>query len=154
MDAIETLLEAGSRVVAVKAGRKGRLVGGDERIQAIGSYKTKPVLEALLSEAAYVKNPQVYKQNMFRYAGVPVKFRMLMGNGLSDISPHADELWKWRNALCHTEPGSERTRFVGTRISADGTRWVVQAVEKLAVIIWAEDMPDWFTLTTGLKPMS
>lgn len=109
-------------------------------------------VEALLSEAAYIKNLQLYRRNEFRYTGVPAKFRKLMGKELSDVSPDAEELWKWRLALCHTEPESERTRFVGARISADGAQWVVQVVEKLAVVIWGKDMPDWFMQTTELGP--
>ena len=108
-------------------------------------------IEALLLEAAYIKDSQLYKQDKFRFEGVPEKFKDLMGKNLSNISPDADELWKWRKALGHTEPDSERTRFVGTRINADGAEWVNQTIEKLAVIIWGKDMPDWFAQTTKLR---
>jgi hypothetical protein len=112
-------------------------------------------MEALLLEAAYIKNPQLYKQDEFRYGGVTEKFKELMGKELSSISPDADELWKWRKALGHSEPESERTRFVGTRINADGAEWASQTLDKLAVIIWGKDMPDWFAKTTGLgRPTS
>ena len=43
IDAIEALLKAGSRVVAVKAGRKGCIVGGDGRIRTIRPYETRPI---------------------------------------------------------------------------------------------------------------
>ncbi len=107
-------------------------------------------MEALLLEATYIKNRKLYKQKRFRRDGVPAKFRDLMGKELSDISPDADELWAWRNALGHTEPDSIRTRFVGTRENADGAEWVSQTLDKFAVIVWGKDMPVWFAQQTGL----
>ena len=147
--------ESGALLIAVRT--LARLCKQSRNQDEINSLARAAILvggaaiEALLLEAAYIKNSQLYKQDKFRHAGVRDKFKGLMGKELSNISPDADELWKWRKALGHTEPDNERTRFVGTRINADGAEWVNQTLEKLAVIIWAKDMPDWFTQTTGLR---
>ena len=122
------------RAYVARAARVAILVGG-------------AAIEALLLEAAYIKNPQLYKQDKFRGERPSAKCKDLTGKELIDISPNADELWKWRVALGHTEPDNERTRFVGTRIDANGAEWVNQTLENLAVIIWGKDMPDWFAQT-------
>jgi len=109
-------------------------------------------MEALLLEAAYVKKRELYEDKKFRqYFGVADKFEALMGKKLSSICPDAAELWEQRNALGHSEPDNERTRFVGTRIDAEGAKWVSQTLDKFMVIVWERDMPAWFAHTTGLE---
>jgi len=43
VDAIENLLKGGPRIVAVKAGRRGCVVGEGDRIRAIRPYRTNPI---------------------------------------------------------------------------------------------------------------
>ena len=107
-------------------------------------------LEALLVEAAYIIKPEIYADKNFRYAGVPKKFEIFMGKTLEEVSPDATELWRHRLALTHAEPDARRTRFVGERINPDGALWAADTVEKLAITIWGDSMPDWFANTTGL----
>ncbi len=106
-------------------------------------------IEALLSEAAYIVKPELYKEeNDFRRLGVPRKFKMLTGKELKDACPDGDELWGWRLALSHAEPNHKRTRFVGARINAEGARWAAETTERLAVMIWGAHMPRLLVIAT------
>ena len=109
-------------------------------------------LEALLSEAAYLIKPELYKK--FLYAGMPKKFEMLMGEEASADVAKLRELWEHRKALTHAEPDNHRTRSVGQIINAVGASWAADTVERSTIKIWGAQMPDWFAKTTGLTPES
>jgi len=138
--------------------RLSNLVAQSADVEEVTCLATAAILmavaaiEALLSEAAYLKKPELYATNAFQYGGVPVKFEKLMGEKLKVMCPDADELWGHRLALSHAEPDHRRTRFVGQRINAAGACWAAKTVEKLAVKIWGAEMPNWFAETTGLSP--
>jgi hypothetical protein len=105
-------------------------------------------LEALLAEAAYMLQPELYKLTKFRKAGVPQKFKLLKRYS----SPDIEEIWGYRNALSHAEPDNPRTRYVGEKLNEAGALEFAATIEKLAVEIWGAQMPDWFVETTGLNP--
>lgn len=156
-------------VASIQAFQSGGLVAHTRRLASLAAKSADEIeevclataailmgaaaFEALLSEATYLKNPMLYKKKTgFRLKGVPEKFKMLMGGELGGMCPDGDELWAHRVALSHAEPDHRRTRFVGTRINADGARWAAETTERLAVMIWGADMPRWFAETTGLSP--
>jgi hypothetical protein len=155
-------------VVSIQAFQSGGLVAHTRRLACLAAKSADEIeevclataailmgaaaIEALLSEAAYLKKPALYKKNKFRFEGVPGKFKMLTGDELTVKCPDGNKLWAQRVALSHAEPDHSRTRFVGTRINADGARWAAETTERLAVMIWGADMPRWFAETTGLSP--
>jgi hypothetical protein len=155
--------------MGIDAFQSGQLVLNTRQLANLTeSFKNKPevtclanstivmgaaAIEALLSEAAYIKNPALYAQKGFRDTGVPDKIIRLMDQTLREASPDASELWEHRKALTHAEPDAERTRILGKRINPEGASWAAEAVEQLARKIWGDQMPKWFSDTTGLQPL-
>jgi len=103
-------------------------------------------LEALLSEAAYVLNPDLYDKNNFRLCGVPEKFKKLMGYKSQEV----ELIWAARKAVAHSEPQNSRSRFVGIKLNASGASWVTNTIEQVASEVWGESMPNWFKNGAGL----
>lgn len=106
-------------------------------------------LEALLLEVAYVTNRKLYDEKPYRNAPFAEKFRRLKRNCPDD----AKELWDARSAIVHAEPHNSRTRYkIGSKINVAGAIWAAETLERLAIEIWGNDMPNWFIETTGLSP--
>jgi hypothetical protein len=105
-------------------------------------------LEALLSEAAYVLRPDLYhnKPGVYRKCGLNDKFEKFMGYQ----SPEVKLIWDARIAVAHSEPHNSRSRFVGEKLNAEGTKWVIDAIEKVSSEVWGESMPSWFKEGAGL----
>lgn len=104
-------------------------------------------LEAVLSEAAFLLQPDLYADKQFRKAGAPEKFLKLKGYP----STKTEEIWNARKAVAHAEPDNARTRFVGEKLNAKGAEWAARCIEELSVEIWGNEMPTWFSETT--KPV-
>jgi hypothetical protein len=106
-------------------------------------------LEALLSEAAYVLKPELYKQRgrgSYLKVGPPDKFKRLIGYESSEVR----SIWDARIAVAHSEPHNSRSRFVGEKLNAEGVKWVIDAIEKVSGEVWGESMPSWFKEGAGL----
>lgn len=103
-------------------------------------------MEAVLSEAAYVLKPSLYKDIEFRKAGAPTKYKKFTGR----LSHEVTEIWNARIAVAHAEPDNKRTRFVGVKLNAQGAEWAANCVVKLSNEIWGASMPKWFSKTIGV----
>ena len=94
-------------------------------------------LEAVLSEAAYLRRKNLYGTSKFRQAGVPEKYEMLVGSDSAEL----EELWLVRNSISHSEPHNERSRFAGNRLSPSGAQWALDVVRATAMEAWAHSPP-------------
>lgn len=107
--------------------------------------------EALLAEAASIKDPKLYTKKYFN-KGMPAKYEELMGRPLNVADKDADDLWKNRNALTHSEPNNDRSKSLGKKINSSGAIWAYEVVKKVSLDIWGDKMPSWFSKATGLTP--
>lgn len=97
-------------------------------------------LEALLLEAAYILNPDLYRLDKFRQWRPPKKYEKLKGRKSEEV----EKIWNARIAVAHSEPHNERSRFVGEKLNAEGAVWIVEAIASISNEIWGESMPSWF----------
>ena len=97
-------------------------------------------IEALLSEAAHMLHPELYNKKDYRMCGVPTKFKKMMGYESQEVK----SIWDARKAVAHSEPNNSRSRFVGEFMNAQGAKKVIETVEKIAMEVWGDSMPDWF----------
>ena len=160
----------GQDSVSIEAFQSGMLVLFTRKLAVLTKdFKNKPececlatativmgaaALEALFLEVAYKKDRELYKDENFRKrAGVPKKYEILTNQTLEETFPDVLKLWESRLALSHSEPDLPRTRFVGEKINPEGAIWVADTLDKFATQIWGDQMPKWFTETTGLLPL-
>ena len=103
-------------------------------------------MEAVLSEAAYILKPSLYKDSDFRRAGAPAKFEKFTGHPSQEV----EDVWNARIAVAHAEPNNKRTRFVGVKLNAEGAEWAANCVVKISKEVWGASMPNWFSETTDI----
>jgi len=89
-------------------------------------------IEALLSEAAYVLNPELYRERgrgSYLKVGPPDKFIRLIGHESAEVR----SIWDARIAVAHSEPHNLRSRFVGEKLNAEGAKRVIDAIKQFLV---------------------
>lgn len=96
-------------------------------------------LEALILESAACMHPQLYADRRFRRQALVEKFRQFLevdGRNGEALPPVIQEVSDHRIALTHSEPDNERSRQVGTVISATDTRRFADAITETANWLW------------------